>query len=266
MTSGDALLQKLRERLTEGQQLLSEDYNRAAATRWTTVTEPYVRACDPNGESFVTGSPYQLWWSAGWFRGNYPKTLEDEHLVLVQKVAALEVIVTANIPPATKHDRKRFLGPRREESPFPIGDVAPVPNLVFVLMPFTLEWSDRVWRRHIKPSITRIPHEPALICLRADDLAGHDVMVDVLENIIKSSVVVADTTGRNPNVFYELGLAHALGKRVILITQDVSDIPFDLQRFRHIVYADNSEGCEKLESHLARFVESYLRGQDERRD
>ena len=44
-------------------------------------------------------------------------------------------------------------------------------------------------------------------------------------------------TGRNPNVFYETGYAHALGKHVILLTQEAKDIPFDLKHYQHIIYA-----------------------------
>jgi hypothetical protein len=62
--------------------------------------------------------------------------------------------------------------------------------------------------------------------------------------------VVADITGRNPNVFYELGIAHTYGQRVVLLAQGTEDIPFDLQRFRHILYEDNSDGYKALERGL----------------
>jgi hypothetical protein len=49
-------------------------------------------------------------------------------------------------------------------------------------------------------------------------------------------VIISDMTGRNPNVFYETGYAHGLGKQVILITQQGEDIPFDLKHCPHIIY------------------------------
>ena len=52
----------------------------------------------------------------------------------------------------------------------------------------------------------------------------------------KADLIVADLTGRNPNVFYETGYAHALNKRVILLTQRAEDIPFDLKDYPHVVY------------------------------
>ncbi len=116
----------------------------------------------------------------------------------------------------------------------------------FVLMPFTTDWSDRIWKKMIRPTIEGL----GLKALRADDLYGQDIMEDVWENIVKSHVIIADITGRNPNVFYELGIAHTLGKRFILLTQDINDIPFDLNRYRCIVYQDNYDGYELLTKRL----------------
>lgn len=64
--------------------------------------------------------------------------------------------------------------------------------------------------------------------------------------IDRSRIVVCDCTGRNPNVFYEAGIAHTLGREVILITQNGHDIPFDLRHLRYIPYLDNVEGRAAL--------------------
>ena len=101
-------------------------------------------------------------------------------------------------------------------------------NDIFVIMPFTQNWSDDIWNLVIKEAIISTGLNP----IRADDLYGKDIMEDVWSGILRSRLIIADTTGRNPNVFYELGIAHTLGKDVILLTQDVSDIPFDLNRYR----------------------------------
>ena len=74
---------------------------------------------------------------------------------------------------------------------------------------------------------------------------------DVVSLIDKSRVVICDCTGRNPNVFYEIGIAHTLGREVILITQAESDIPFDLRHLRFLKYLNNSEGRNELRRHLA---------------
>lgn len=118
---------------------------------------------------------------------------------------------------------------------------------VFILMPFTLEWSDRIFKKILKPTIEAIDD---LKVKRADDFFGADIMEDIWSNILSARFIIADISERNPNVFYELGLCHCLGKEVILITQNIADIPFDLNRYRHIIYKDNLDGYELLQKQL----------------
>ena len=66
-------------------------------------------------------------------------------------------------------------------------------------------------------------------------------------------------TDRNPNVFYELGIAHALQKEVVLITQDINDVPFDLRHFRCVVYEDSIAGAESLTEGLKGTIEQILK-------
>ncbi|WP_372365575.1 hypothetical protein [Candidatus Uabimicrobium sp. HlEnr_7] len=116
------------------------------------------------------------------------------------------------------------------------------PNKVFTLMPFTESWSTTVWQDYIRPTIEKCE----LKAVRADDLYGHDIMEDIWKGICSSRFVIAEITGRNSNVFYELGIAHTVGKQVILLTQNVADIPFDLNRYRHIIYENSVEGYQRL--------------------
>jgi hypothetical protein len=128
------------------------------------------------------------------------------------------------------------------------------PNAVFVLMPFGEERSTRIWERFIRP----VCAAEGLDASRADDLYGADIMEDVWAGICRARVVIADITKRNPNVFYELGIAHTIGKEVILLTQNINDIPFDLNRYRHIVYADNMDGYDKLKASLRATLRDIL--------
>ena len=73
---------------------------------------------------------------------------------------------------------------------------------------------------------------------------------DVVSLIDRSSLVICDCTGKNPNVFYEVGIAHTLGREVILITQAEVDIPFDLRHLRFIRYLNNGKGLNALGAHL----------------
>jgi hypothetical protein len=77
---------------------------------------------------------------------------------------------------------------------------------------------------------------------RLDEQMFDEGMLDrIFNQISKADVVVADMTGRNANVFYEVGYAHALNKVVLLLTQEAEDIPFDLKHRPHIVYAGDIE-------------------------
>ncbi|MEO7953740.1 MAG: hypothetical protein ABIR35_06560 [Polaromonas sp.] len=89
-------------------------------------------------------------------------------------------------------------------------------------------------------------------CKRADDIWNHESIIqDVVSLICKSSVVICDLTGKNANVFYEAGIAHCLGKDVILITQSADDVPFDLRHLRYIQYLNNGEGLQQLTNKVA---------------
>jgi hypothetical protein len=121
-----------------------------------------------------------------------------------------------------------------------------VERKIFVLMPYSESWSDRTYRV-LKQTIEGV----GFVSQRADDLFNQNVMEDVWSGILSARFFLADITARNPNVFYELGIAHTLGKDVILITQNVADIPFDLQGHRCLVYSGNIDGCEKLKFELS---------------
>jgi hypothetical protein len=87
--------------------------------------------------------------------------------------------------------------------------------------------------------------------LRAKDIWQHSAVIqDVFSLIFKAHIVVCDFTGKNPNVFYEAGIAHTLGKHVVPITQAAADIPFDLQHHRYLPYLNNAEGRLELEAGL----------------
>lgn len=88
--------------------------------------------------------------------------------------------------------------------------------------------------------------------LRAKDIWEHSAVIqDVFSLIFKARIVVCDFTGKNPNVFYEAGIAHTLGKHVVPITQSAGDIPFDLQHHRYLAYLNNAEGRSELATALA---------------
>jgi hypothetical protein len=117
----------------------------------------------------------------------------------------------------------------------------PDPNLVSVMMPFGPEFNG------VYASIIASCDALSLTCQRADKVWEHsEVIQDVFSLIFRSRFVVCDFTGQNPNVFYEAGVAHTLGRPVIPISQNKSDVPFDLQHHRYVRYLANAEGLKEL--------------------
>lgn len=103
---------------------------------------------------------------------------------------------------------------------------------VFVLMPFAPAYKD-VYVSGIKPACTAA----GATAERVDDQIFTESIVErIYAQIRRADLVVADMSDRNPNVFYEVGYAHALGKRVVLLTRDAGDIPFDLRAYPHVIY------------------------------
>jgi len=116
---------------------------------------------------------------------------------------------------------------------------------VFVLMPFGKAFSN-IYQFGIKGAA----EDAGAYAERLDDQIFTDGILDRIFNQINlADVIVADMTGRNANVFYEVGYAHALGKLVLLLTQDAEDIPFDLKHRQHVVY--DGESIETLRRNLA---------------
>src|SRR5438105_1548280 len=98
------------------------------------------------------------------------------------------------------------------------------PRSCFVIMPFTASWSDRTYAI-VKETV----EASGYACDRGDDFRGRVILTDIWQQINEAEVILADLTDENPNVYYELGLAHALGKEVIPIAQVGTHVPFDQQ-------------------------------------
>ncbi len=105
---------------------------------------------------------------------------------------------------------------------------------VFVLMPFSEDFEE-IYEYGIKQTVNRL----GMHCERVDEIeAFHDdnILTQIYNGIKRANFIIADMTNKNPNVFYEVGYAHALGKKVILLTQKKEDIPFDMNQRNHIIY------------------------------
>lgn len=141
----------------------------------------------------------------------------------------------------------RNMQPRRQRPRvFQIADPENIePTLVSAMMPFHPSFDS------VYATLQRTAEAAGLRCRRADNIWENPAVIqDVVSLIDRSSIVICDCTGRNPNVFYEIGIAHTLGREVILITQAESDIPFDLRHLRFVHYLNNGEGLSALSARL----------------
>lgn len=125
---------------------------------------------------------------------------------------------------------------------------------LFVAMPF----QDNLG--HIYSENIRLVAETLRVtCSRGDDFFNTNaVMQDVWSSIMHCELCIADCTGRNPNVFYEIGMAHTVGRKTILIAQSEDDIPFDIRHMRYIIYEDSEAGLAKFRETLTNTIKSEL--------
>ena len=127
---------------------------------------------------------------------------------------------------------------------------APKP-FCFVLMPFSDTFND-VYKLGIKAAA----EAAGAYSERVDEQQHNERITDrIFNQIAKADLLIADMTGKNANVFYEVGYAHALNRPVVLVTQKAEDIPFDLKDYPHIVYGSSistlkDELTKKISWHL----------------
>lgn len=191
----------------------------------------------------------------------FENTLVREFTIMRERVKSFIEVFTKNLDflkafrvtdTVEQHDEKKSAGN---------GAPAPVKTIVteetgkgrtfldtcFVMMPFG-HWFDAYYKDLFMPAIKDAGMEPS----RADELFSTGTVIEqIWEQIQKSKILLADLTGKNANVFYELGLAHAARKPVVFLTAKLEDVPFDLRHLRVIVYdVNNPFWGEKLKADL----------------
>ncbi|WP_447773916.1 hypothetical protein [Aeromonas veronii] len=110
---------------------------------------------------------------------------------------------------------------------------------VFVLTPFNEEYLSQY------EAIKDVVIDSGFSCTRGDDeKLSSNILSHIVEQIASSRIVIANISGRNPNVFYELGIAHALGKPVVIVSESLANIPFDISNSRILAF-ENIENLKK---------------------
>jgi hypothetical protein len=123
----------------------------------------------------------------------------------------------------------------------------------FVIMPFDPRM------KRIYEIIKGAVEEHGVICERADDrFVSQTIVDDVKAQIASADLVIVDFTGKNPNVYYEAGLADALAKKWVVLAQSKSDLAFDVEHIRAIVYSDEPEKEGQFRDDLGRALRQTL--------
>ena len=122
----------------------------------------------------------------------------------------------------------------------------------FVLMPFAEEFDD-IYGYLIHEPLSEAGYD----VMRADDILNQrNILEDIIQSIINSELIVADLSKANPNVYYELGLAHAYEKNFLLLAQDIKEVPFDLQSYRIITYGTHFAQMNNAQQEIQKLIES----------
>ncbi len=123
-------------------------------------------------------------------------------------------------------------------------------KLCVVIMPFNVDWSSEMYETY-KEAVK------GFNVWRSDEEYRDDVIVQTIwEKINRARFVIADCTGKNPNVFYELGIAHTLGKSVFMCSQNREDFPFDVNHIRSFEYGIKPGEIRKLKTEIRKFIKS----------
>jgi len=150
-------------------------------------------------------------------------------------------VVLRDSRPDLFEDIETELVQKAAESPEQASVIESASRLCFVMMPFGKRF-DEVYRLGIAPAAS----ENGLIALRADEMASSGFILEQIRTAIQQSrICVADVTGSNPNVLYEVGYAQAIRKPIVLLVGEGAQLPFDIAHQRVIVYGDDIESTRE---------------------
>jgi hypothetical protein len=131
----------------------------------------------------------------------------------------------------------------------------------FVIMPFGQAGTEdhtrnlKIYQQLIKPVL----HECGFKSIRADELEHlGNITRDIIELLYESNLVIADLSGKNANVFYELGVRHALFRYgTVPIVRKGETLPFDIANYRAIFYSTELDGPEEFRKELLKRIKAF---------
>lgn len=176
-----------------------------------------------------------------------PERWRDVNHLIIEASAArsLDFAKTQQKPGKPVLDPFCFL----EEMGIDVSELVVKEGQVFVLTPFHSMYEDTY------ETIKRACAMNDLIAVRGDEsFKSGSILKHVIEQIIISPYIIANINGRNPNVHYELGIAHSFGKEVLLVSEGVDEVAFNLQSERIMIYSDLKDLTNKLYIHYTKLL------------
>lgn len=173
---------------------------------------------------------------------------------LVAKHTSIELLTIDDLRQAMP-DRAIPMPAKHKEEPISSVEVSPPEKAkrtprIFIVMPFTPELDD-VYHLGIREVAANL----GATCERADEMQYVGGVIEKIYGSIRDAdIIVAEVTAPNPNVYYEVGFAHALRKPVLLLTRDVQATPFDLRGYNHIIYSSIVDLRNRLEIMLGHML------------
>lgn len=181
--------------------------------------------------------------------GVYSRDGKHESVLFWENYYALQILndfVTIIEDSNCKEDEFMIISPKLFKS----DDYTIDENLCVVIMPFNVDWSIDMYET-FKEAVE------GFSVWRSDEEYRDDVIIQTIwEKINRARFVIADCTGKNPNVFYELGIAHTLGKSVFMCSQNRDDFPFDVNHIRSFEYGLKPGEIRKLKTEIDKFIKS----------
>jgi len=210
-------------------------------------------------DEFNSGRGWRAVAAAGSKENLVPGKIYQVEVTIAGQRAALRAdgvpVAEVNLPRPLEGDQTGLLAVGPGPVSFSSINAIPRPPQAFVVMQYGQPF-DSLYTEVIKP----VCEEMGLSPLRADDVQKPGIILqDIIRSILESEVVIAEITPPNPNVFYELGYAHALSKSTILLAERGKELPFDIRSYRCIFYDNTIRGKRDVESALRKHLGSIFR-------
>lgn len=188
---------------------------------------------------------------------DYPSCVASVIGQLYNKDPASLALIEKMLADKNTGDEPRPAAPNRE----PLNATSATSNIdistAAVMIPFIPQFAD------VRNAMAQACRENHLTLKAADDVWEESILIDDIMNLIRTAcIVIVDFSGKNPNVMYETGVAHALGKEVIPVSQSIDDVPFDVRHHRVLTYENNEAGRESLRNRLSNRIRTILERND----